>query len=100
MTDPTAILQALVAGRTSPAEAAKALLALEGPASAGLAIDPSGLAPAEFDRLKTLMAAVSWETAKLVAAKPMPDVPYDSPEYHAFMASVPRARSDPAGPAA
>ena len=43
----------------------------------------------ELQTLAPLVAAVRWETAKILAPGRLPDVPYDSPEHRAFMASVP-----------
>jgi hypothetical protein len=99
-TDPLPSLRDLLATKISAREAAHRLVALSGPASTGLALGPGIFTAAELERLTPLMAAVRWEMAKLDAPGRLPDVPYDSPEYHLWLASVPTERpadSSPAG---
>ena len=88
-TDPMPILRALLAGTLGAPEAARAFLALEGPAAHGLVLGGTVFTQEELQTLAPLVAAVRWETAKILAPGRLPDVPYDSPEHRAFMASVP-----------
>ena len=94
MTAPDAanILQALLAGRVIPAEAARQLLAISGSAGAGLTIDPDTRSPADAARLLELMRAVRWEMARIMVPGQLPDAPYDSPEYHAWISRAPGGR--------
>jgi len=98
-TDPVPILRDLLAGRLDPPEAAKRLLALSGPAAEGLAIARGAVPAADAARLNAMMAAVRWEIAKLLHPGTLPAVPYDSAEYHRFMATIPTGPADGSGPA-
>jgi hypothetical protein len=82
------ILRSLAAGTIDARDAAAQFHALGLP---GLAGDGALFSPAERDMLDRLMPAVRWEMWKLSNAD-LPDVTYDSPEYHAFIASIPWAR--------
>ena len=98
-TDPTPILRDLLAGRLEPPEAARQLLALAGPAAVGLAHASTALPADDSARLSSIMAAVRWEMAKLLSPGQLPAVPYDSAEYHRFIAAMPSGPADPAEPA-
>jgi hypothetical protein len=98
-TDQLSVLRDLLDGRIQAPEAAKRLLALDGPAREGLVLGPGVFSPEDMTRLASLMAAVRWETAKLLTHGRLPDVPYDSPQYQAFMATVPTSRTEPRDPA-
>jgi hypothetical protein len=99
LTDPNAILRELLAGAKTPVETAHAILALPRTAWQGLALDSPDLSPSEVEQLEHLMPAVRWEMLKLTNSGRLPDVAYDSPEYHAFMATVRTIPPDSAGPA-
>lgn len=85
--DPLPILHDLLAGRIDAPEAARRLVALDGPAAGGLAHSPAAFSGEDAARLRSAMAAVRWEMAKLLSPGRLPEVPYDSPEYHQFIAA-------------
>jgi len=96
--DPVAdLLGRLLDGSLTPREAAQALLAASGTTGAGLALDPAGLAPEGRARLEALMPALRWEMARLLVPGQVPDVDYDSPAYHAWIAAAPAVRRDQRG---
>ena len=94
--DPVPILRELLAGHIDPPEAARRLLALNGPAAMGLGHAPGVLSESETARLPSLMPAVQWEMAKQLSRGVLPDVTFGSPEYHAFLRGGPRG-PEPAG---
>ena len=98
-TDPTPILRELLAGRLDAPEAAKQLLALTGPAGVGLARSSTALPAPDAARLDSIMAAARWEIAKLLRPDQLPAVPYDSAEYHRFIAAIPSGPAEPSEPA-
>jgi hypothetical protein len=89
----------LLSGRLSASEAARALLASESLAT-GLTAAAGALPSGDRARLDALMPAVSWEMTKILTSGRYPDVPYDSPEYRAIIASGVRFTDKPGGPAA
>lgn len=96
MSDPTSaaiasVVDRLLAGEIDVAHAAAELYRLS---PSGLAGDARALTPDQRMRFAELAAALRWEIAKKVGASKVPDVAYGSPEYHAFMASIPRGLGD------
>jgi hypothetical protein len=87
--DPLPILHDLLAGRIDAPEAARRLVALAGPAAAGLAHSAAAFSGEDAVRLRSAMPAVRWEMAKLLSPGRLPEVAYDSSEYHRFMAGAP-----------
>jgi hypothetical protein len=98
-TDALPVLRDLLAAQIDPPEAAKRLLALNGPAAVGLAHLPNAFSADDTARLGALMAAVRWEMAKQLSPGRLPDVAYGSPEYQQFIAALPSGPSEPPEPA-
>ena len=97
--DPAPILHDLLAGRIDAREAASLFRSLSGPAAFGLAHAPDALSDTDAAGLEPLMAAVRWEMAKQDRPGLLPDVAYGSPEYQAFIATVPSGPIVPPEPA-
>ena len=100
VTDPTAaaiaaVLDRLLNGDLDVARAAEELYRLS---PTGLVGDVRALTPTQRTRLDELAPALRWEMAKKVAGSNLPKVPYGSPEYRTFMASIPRSQSDDTEP--
>ncbi len=91
------ILLELLDGRLTAAQAAGRLLAAAGSAPVGLGVDPTGLAPDVVRRLEALLPALRWEMTKQLVPGRLPEVAFDSPEYHAWLARLPPARTDRSG---
>ena len=96
MTDPTAagiaaVFDRLLSGDLDVAHAAEELYRLS---PTGLAGDVRALTPTQRTRLDELAPALRWEIAKKVPGSKLPNVPYGSPEYRAFIASIPRGQPD------
>ncbi|HTX54531.1 MAG TPA: hypothetical protein VMD08_14070 [Candidatus Baltobacteraceae bacterium] len=80
-----AILRRLLAGALDPRQAAAELVALNLP---GLAIGSGVFNAEEHIALDRLMPELRWEMSKRASGN-LPDVPYGSPEYRAWIASIP-----------
>jgi hypothetical protein len=85
---PGPILHRFLAGELDEAEAVRALLQLDPHKYPGLVM--GGVTPEQGARLHHLSQVLGWEATKRLAPATTPDVPYGSPEYHAFIASIPR----------
>jgi len=84
-----AILKRLIAGALDSHQAAAELVALNLP---GLAVGSGVFTTDEHLALKRLMPELSWEMDKRLSTQ-LPQVPYGSPEYQAWKASIPRLES-------
>lgn len=85
------VVDRLLAGKLDVARAADELYRLS---PTGLAGDARGLTPEQRTRFAEVAPALRWEIAKKAGGGKLPNVAYGSPEYHAFMASIPRGIGD------
>jgi hypothetical protein len=88
---PGPIIRRFLSGDLDEAGAVRELLRLDPHQYPGLSVSGE-LTSDQRTRLEHLSQILSWESAKRLAPETIPDVPYGSPEYHAFIASVPRTR--------
>lgn len=81
------VLARLAAGELDAPHAADELSRF---GSTGLVIDGRPMTPEQWARLDALGPELRWEIAKRVGDTRLPNVAYGSPEYEAFMGSIPR----------
>ena len=75
-------------GRLTTGELAAVLFRRAGSEGTGLAMDLSLFPTDVRERLIDLAPALQWEMAKLASGGAVPDVPYGSPSYHAYIAKA------------
>ena len=90
---PGAIIERFLSGDLDEAGAVRELLRLDPHKYPGLSVGGK-FTPDQSRRLEHLSHVLSWESGKKLSPTTIPDVPYGSPEYHAFIASIPRAPSE------